>query len=199
MNKKRIALVMAVLAILSLMSGCKVQQGNPVSPTEKAPAETNSPADFEQTQPAEGETTDATVAPDATISPEETTEPDASNPTIPAENVQMGTVKGEEDEGITDDDVTATTPTQGKDPEETTPPTETTNPDDNVLGEDFDITELTYESYKSMTGEQQKAVIDMFASPEEFLRWYNKAEEKYKQEHPDIEIGADGNANAGNP
>ena len=51
---------------------------------------------------------------------------------------------------------------------------------------------LTYEQYNAMSGAQQRQVIEMFASPEEFMKWYRAVEAQYKAEHPDIEIGADG-------
>ena len=42
-----------------------------------------------------------------------------------------------------------------------------------------------------MTGAQQQALIDQFASVEEFVKWYNASKAKYEAEHPDIEIGGD--------
>jgi len=47
-----------------------------------------------------------------------------------------------------------------------------------------------------MSGAQQRQVIEMFASVEEFMKWYRAVEAKYQAEHPDIEIGADGVINA---
>ena len=137
--------------------------------------------------------------------------------TIPPENVDMGVVEGEEGSGIDDEDVQNTTPpqnTEPKDPEQTTPPTQNTDPKDpeqttpptqdgnsnhgnSVLGKDFDITKLTYEGFNALNGEQQRAVIDLFGSPEDFMVWYKAMEAIYKAEHPDIEIGGDGNVNFG--
>jgi hypothetical protein len=37
----------------------------------------------------------------------------------------------------------------------------------------------------------------MFGSPDDFIRWYKAVEAKYMEEHPGIEIGADGVIDAG--
>ena len=142
---------------------------------------------------------------------EENTEP--TTPTIPPENVEMGTTEGEKDEGIPDEDVPVITPTQpdATEPEETQPdetepgntqpgetePEETTPSGGSILGENFDITTLTYEGYHALTGEQQKAVIELFGSPDDFMVWYKAVEEIYKNENPDIEIGGDGSVDMG--
>lgn len=84
-------------------------------------------------------------------------------------------------------------------PAETTPPASsssgsTTDP----LSNNYDLTTLTYEGYMAMNGEQQKAVIGWFASPDVFVKWFNAVEAQYKAEHPEIEIGPDGSVDAGN-
>lgn len=65
---------------------------------------------------------------------------------------------------------------------------DTTDP----LSDNFDFTSLTYEGYMGMTGEQQKAVVEWFSSPDMFIKWFNLVEARYKEAHPDIEIGSDG-------
>ena len=49
----------------------------------------------------------------------------------------------------------------------------------------------SYESYIAMSGEQQEAFINQFASVAEFVQWYNAAKAEYDAAHPDIEIGGD--------
>ena len=170
-------------AQISANAGTETGEQMESAPTDPSgdtqPADPSEPGDTLPTEPEETQTEPTTPA----------------DPTIPPENVEMGTAKGEDDSGIEDDEVNVTNPTQGKEPEQTTPPTENPNPDGNILGEDFDITKLTYEEFMAMSGEQQRAVIDLFGSPEDFMVWFKAVEAIYKAEHPDIEIGGDGTVN----
>ena len=65
--------------------------------------------------------------------------------------------------------------------------------------EDFseiDEVELSdYEIYNAMTGQQQKAFMESFATIEDFVTWYNGAKADYEKKHPVIEI-VDGIVNA---
>ena len=80
-------------------------------------------------------------------------------------------------------------------PEETEPTIEeTTQPEDE--GVDIHPDEMTYEKYNAMSGEEQLAFFNSFASMEDFVAWYNAAKAKYDAEHPDIEVG-DGNIDIG--
>lgn len=72
----------------------------------------------------------------------------------------------------------------------TAPPAPAQEPQE--LPQSFDITAMTYESYNAMSGSQQQEVINQFASPEEFMKWYNAVKELYETENPGIEIGGDG-------
>lgn len=131
------------------------------------------------------------------------------NETLPSNvNVSMGVVEGSTNKNLDEDDSgnvtsdkldkpTETKPTEPKPmeptPTETTPTTRpssgsTTDP----LSDNYDLTTLTYEGYIAMTGEQQQAVIDWFSTPDEFIKWFNLVEARYKEAHPDIEIGSDG-------
>ena len=148
-----------------------------------------------ESQTTEPESTEVTIPTAPTEIPEDPTAPPVA--TIPPENVDMGTEKDEEASGSLENENTSNAPTQGKDPEQTTPPTENNTPDGDVLGPDFDITTLTYEEFMAMTGEQQRAVIDLFGSPDDFMTWFKAVEAIYKAEHPDIEIGGDGNVDVG--
>ena len=117
-------------------------------------------------------------------------EVDETKPLIPEENVQLGVVEGDND--VDFEEGTIDVPSQN--PAPTQPKQEQV--EEQELPADFDITKLTYEQYNSMSGAQQKQVIEMFASVEEFMKWYRAVEAKYQAEHPDIEIGADGVINA---
>lgn len=93
--------------------------------------------------------------------------------------------------------------TESTESEETTKPVTTpaaTPQKDNPLGEGFDIDQLTFEEYEwGMTAEQQKAVIDLFSTPNDFVKWYNAMAAQYKAEHPEIEIGQGGNVDLTSP
>ena len=70
--------------------------------------------------------------------------------------------------------------------EETEPPYAESQPAQNQGDESS--TEMTYEKYISMSGNDQMAFFNTFASVEDFVSWYNAAKEKYEAEHPYIEI-----------
>lgn len=221
MNKKVLVLI-CCLALLTLgLTACKGNRNKVQAPTETeaALAATEEVKETGMTETEAAETTEATEATEATeetTEATEATEPEKenggnqnqnttpTNPTIPPDNVQMGTTEGEKDDGIPDEGTQgggtpSTQPTQPSQPEETNPtqPEETTPSGGSILGENFDITTLTYEGYHALTGEQQKAVIELFGSPDDFMVWYKAVEAIYKNEHPDIEIGGDGNVDFG--
>lgn len=52
--------------------------------------------------------------------------------------------------------------------------------------------DLKWEEYYALTPEQQDAYFDSFSDYKEFQKWMKKAQEQFKEEHPTIEIGADG-------
>ena len=233
MNKKALVILCGALALVLLVLVALIAFRPDNSDTEPALSATEGTQEavpteaVETTEPEEeteaAETTEATeettaedddtsapttetTQPEKETTPnqgkEENTEP-TTTPTIPPENVEMGTTEGERDEGISDEDVPVITPTQPEatEPEETQPgetePEETTPSGGSILGENFDITTLTYEGYHALTGEQQKAVIELFGSPDDFMVWYKAVEEIYKNENPDIEIGGDGSVDMG--
>ena len=125
--------------------------------------------------------------------------------TLPPEvDAIMGVEKDEElkdiDDLIPDNSGSSAQATKPTEPEPTEPkPTETTptarpstGSTTDPLSDNYDLTTLTYEGYIAMTGEQQQAVIDWFSSPDMFIKWFNLVEARYKEAHPDIEIGSDG-------
>lgn len=226
MNKKVLALICCLALITLGLTACKGNRDKVQTPTETGAAmaatETTQVTVPEETTEATEETMETTEATEETTQTTEATEATgatepkketegnkdqnttSTDPTIPPENVQMGTTEGEKDDGILDEEsqgsgTPSTQPTQPSQPEETTPiqPEETEPSDGNVLGENFDLYSLTYEGYHALTGEQQKAVIELFGSPDDFMVWYKAVEAIYKAEHPDIEIGGDGNVDFG--
>ena len=202
MNKKKLSLIIicvcvALVLVVSIILA--TAGGNPETP------ETTT-----STEASEGVTTGENNAQDPTTPGENTapgeskepaaaaaaTTPDAEEETqpatIPPENVQMGV---EEDPDLNPD--IEDTPDQPTQPTQPNPGTETPAVQEEGLPEDFDITTLTYESYNAMNGTQQRQAIAMFASPEEFMKWYKAVEAQYLAEHPEIEIGEDGTIDAG--
>ena len=51
---------------------------------------------------------------------------------------------------------------------------------------------LAYDTYMSLSSEEQEAYFNSFSSVEAFFKWYNAAKQQYIDEHPGIEIGPDG-------
>lgn len=219
MNKKVLALICCLALLTLALTACRGNRDKVQTPTETEDALVAT-EEVKETEVAETEAAETTEATEATEATEETTEATEAtepekenggnqnttptNPTIPSDNVQLGTEKDEEANENLDDDVQgggtpSTQPTQPSQPEETNPtqPEETTPSGGSILGENFDITTLTYEGYHALTGEQQKAVIELFGSPDDFMVWYKAVEAIYKNEHPDIEIGGDGNVDFG--
>ena len=47
---------------------------------------------------------------------------------------------------------------------------------------------VSYEEFAAMSGTEQKAYYDTFASIEEFFAWYNEAKAAYEAAHPDSEL-----------
>lgn len=200
MNRKSLIVLVAVLAVilaglLLLVGISQAQNPTPSAGESTAASETGNdthPAtdpSGEETEPSETEPSEEAVTTNPT---QDSTEPTQTEPiaTLPPDvDVSMGVVEDKESSGLDED---------GEEHSAATQPTQSTQPTDSEpLDEDFDITTLTYEGFKSMTGAQQNAVIELFASPEEFMRWYRTAEAKYKAEHPDIEIGDDGYVDGG--
>lgn len=86
-----------------------------------------------------------------------------------------------------------TTPTEAGPPEET----QNTTPEETEATEPAPaVTNMTYERYCSLSGEEQMAYMQTFDSLADFFDWYNAAKEAYEKENPGIEIG-DGNIDLG--
>ena len=160
MNKRLIALLLAVLLILC--AGCKGKkdatepaatvEATEVTPTETLhPALADNPFKDENGNPVEEETAAAT---DGATEPEETEEPT---------------------EGATE-------------PEETEKPTESaTEPSEPEATEDDG--EMTYEKFMALSAAEQQAFMNSFPTIEAFFEWFNAAKEAYEASRNEIEIG----------
>ena len=52
--------------------------------------------------------------------------------------------------------------------------------------------EITFSKFLEMSPSEQQAYMESYGDIEAFLTWYRLAEEEYKAEHKEIEIGGDG-------
>ena len=177
MNKKQLITILtlvvvltAVLAMVLVGCGKKEPQAEAVEPTAS------------QTQ---------TEAPEVPGNTEETEEP--TRETIPGEPDPYG-----ESDEVTQKPAEETEPSEpATEPEEKDEPTTPGTSQQPTTGDSTGSTNIptaggsAYESYIAMSGEQQQAFIDQFASVAEFVNWYNAAKAEYDAAHPDIEIGGD--------
>ena len=213
MNKRKICLfvllAVLVLAIVLFMMRPDFSQNSPVN--GEVAAATDPSGVSSETAPTVPDATVGTTEPQETQAPTEdpnleTDVQPEGDETLP-EGVDsfLGVEKDEEigsidgiGSGNSGGSSKPSKPEENK-PAETTPPAKpsTGSPTD-PLSDNYDLTTLTYEGYMAMTGEQQKAVIGWFASPDVFVKWCNAVEVQYKAEHPEIEIGPDGSVDAGN-
>lgn len=189
MNRPMICLLLALVLCVSLTACNQDRQKDPTNPavqqnpiTESGTAATNE-AD-KQSDSATAENTESTT--------QETVNTPETQQSAPLDaEVSAGVVNGEGSsdlEGDSQDTTVTSKPTEG---------TSNGEPDDDgsQVDGDFDLAALTYEGYNAMSGEDQRKVIAMFGSTDDFIRWYKVMEAKYMAEHPDIEIG-DGKVNA---
>lgn len=194
MNKKMMAIIAAVIVVILVAVLIAVKPNDAESGRLPSATETivETMGNVMSTTPTYGnDATEPTVAEtkasdaETNVQPEEGTLP-------PNVDVSMGVVEGEESGDIDEESGTDSTQPTEK------PEIPTENPaEDSIVGDDFDVTTLTYEQYMAMSGADQKKIIDLFSTPEDFLKWFKAVEAQYKAEHPDIEIGGDGNINAG--
>lgn len=56
---------------------------------------------------------------------------------------------------------------------------------------------LTFAEFLVMTPAEQQAYMDSYADIMDFLEWYRVAEEQYKEDQEDVEIGGSGDINIG--
>ena len=201
MNKKKLtticvslAVVLVVLVGVAFLLPGNTQDnadGPKISPIVDTPqAEDNALATDEVTgddmpvapNPSAGDDSQETTGNEPAPVPGNTQE----EPVAPGVTATRGVVESDEDADL---DFAEDDPAPGS----TNPPpsTDTSAPADEGNVDVPDITTVTYEDYIAMTGAQQQAFINQFASTEEFVKWYNASKAKYDAEHPDIEIGGD--------
>lgn len=191
MNKRIIiSIALVVLLVLSLVAVMMISRGtNEKKPNGTGDQITGGAEDASAVFDTEG--TGNAPGTDGTGNTPDSTENDEDNAEKPT--VSMGVVDGAGSRDPDEDDSNVSDkPTNPNNPTNPSQPVETTPQDNNPLPEDFDIDSLTYEGYERMTGAQQKAVIDLFATPEDFVKWHNAMAAQYKAEHPEAEIGPDG-------
>lgn len=80
---------------------------------------------------------------------------------------------------------TANGSASGGDGQTEDPTTAPGEPDD---GESGNVSSITYEEYMNMSGEDQMAYFESFASVEDYFAWYNEAKAAYDKQNPPIEI-----------
>ena len=177
MNKKKLITILTLVVLLTavfamIFTGCgkKKPQDEPVEPTTSQTEAPEVPGNTEETEEPTRETIPGEPDPygesdEVTQKPTEETEP--SEPATEPE----------------EEDATENTQ-QPTEPEATQQPTTGTTNIPTAGG-------TAYESYIAMSGEQQQAFIDQFASVAEFVNWYNAAKAEYDAARPDIEIGGD--------
>ena len=191
MNRRVVSLV-----LLAVMLLCFTACGKKNTPAETAaPAASSAPVTDNTSGNNQPGTSDETTENSSAGEPAgEVTKPqtpESAVAPIPEENVTIGVTEGAGE--VIEENASSTAP-------ENTSTIVTPAVGDSGLDIDlasFDITTLTYEMYNAMSAEQQRAIIDMFGSPDDFMRWYKAVEAKYKEEHPDMEIGSDGTVNLG--
>ena len=183
MNKKLtisfILIVVLSLMVAALMIGCRDKTDQPDGTTRGTQASNSQTTAGTLGEPITDETDDPTTD-------ETTTDGNESEIDVPiSPSISIGTVEGEGGKDL-DDDPDDPVPTQ---PDKPAMPTQGNQ---GSADEEIDVTELTYETFWQLDGDQQKTVIDMFSTYDDFLKWYKAILAQYKAEHPDVEIGNDG-------
>ena len=183
MNKRFWSALLALMMVLT-MAACRGKTEEPTQPEATEP--TAAQDEIAVTDPTEAATepTRETIPgePDPYESFATPVTQDPTESTLPGDvDASLGVVPGEPTPDLEDD--IPSTPGTSQQP----------TPGGSAGGSTQapSVTGVTYETYIAMTGAQQQAFIDQFASVEEFVKWYNASKAKYEAEHPDIEIGGD--------
>lgn len=167
---KRLKVMAALLAILSLAFLCVACGNKPVAPAGEA---------------GNSGTTQQDAATDDKTSAEDKTSPDNVTPTEGGvvTDGPLEIAGGVTERPAVDDTSTDTNPADNK-PSDTkpAPPSDTPNASQ----------DLKWEEFYALTPEQRDAYFDSFSDYKAFYDWMVKAQERFKTEHPTIEIGADG-------
>lgn len=192
MNRRILCLVLALVLCLSVMACGKKQPAPAATEEQTAAAAPTTAADAAQeVANAEGEKADDPAA--EAQKPTETApayQPGVDTTLPPEVEASLGVE--EDDTPLIDDDSFETqTPAA-------TAPAAQPEEEPSQIGDDFDLRSLTYEGYHALSGSDQKKVIAMFGTTDDFMVWYGAVEAQYKAQHPEIEIGEGGIVDAGN-
>ena len=180
--KKVFALLLALIMVFSLCACGKkknapeVAEAPAAEAAEKAEATKDNTA--ENTAPAEGDETPAKESEKST----ETEKP--STEEFNKENTSVGVAEGG---GTVDIE-------EGGDyvaPPQLNVPAEDAGNDEPVVIT-MDIYDITYDMYLAMSAAEQQAVMEMFGSTEDFMKWLNYVKAEYEADHPAIEVGPGG-------
>lgn len=167
---KRLKVMAALLAILSLAFLCVACGNKPVAPAG---------------EDGNSGTTHQDAATDDKTSAEDKTSPDNVTPTEGGvvTDGPLEIAGGVTERSAVNDTSTDTKPADNK-PSDTkpAPPSDTPNASQ----------DLKWEEFYALTPEQRDAYFDSFSDYKAFYDWMVKAQERFKTEHPTIEIGADG-------
>lgn len=178
---KRLKVMAALLVILSLAFLC-VACGN--KPVDSA-GEDGNPSTAQQ----DVATDDKTAAEDKTTTggktPEENTTPVEGGV---ATDGPLDIGGGVTDNPFADGSTSTDTKTNGSKPSDTKPDSKPDTPTDTPDASQ----DLKWEEFYALSPEQKDAYLDSFDDYEKFFSWMTKAQERFKTEHPEAEIGPDG-------
>ena len=177
MNRR--ILIVALIALLLLATGCRKSE---VTPTEPSVAATTEP--IETLGPGVGIVEEGVIMEDEA---DEATEPAE---TIPAETEPKAT----EPESEKETTPKATEPEKETDPTEKpgdseTTPAETTPPAETKPSGGSATVSSAYSDYMSMSAAQQQAFIESFESMDAFMAWFNQAKAEHNANDNSIEVG----------
>ena len=172
---KRLKITAALLVILSLAFLCVACGNKPVTPTGEDGTHDSARQDTI--------TDDKTSAEDKT-SPDNVTPTEGGVVTDGPLEIAGGVEKSPFEDGNAPTD---NKPADNK-PADTKPDTKPDTPTDTPDASQ----DLKWEEFYALTPEQRDAYFDSFSDYKEFYNWMVKAQERFKTEHPTIEIGADG-------
>lgn len=181
---KRLKVMAALLVILSLAFLC-VACGN--KPVDSA-GEDGNPSTAQQ------DTTDDKTSADDKTSTGGKTQKENTTP------VEGGVVTdgpltitgGVEKSTFEDDNTSSDKKTTNNKPADTKPDSKPDTEPDTKPDTPDASQNLKWEEYYVLSPEQRDAYFDSFSDYKEFQKWMTKAQEQFRTEHPDIEIGADG-------
>lgn len=176
---KRLKIIAALLVILSLAFLCVACGNKPVVPAG---------------EDGNSGTTQQDAATDDKTSAEDKTSPDNVTPTEGGvvTDGPLEITGGVEESTFEDDNTSSDKKTTNNKPADTKPDSKPDTEPDTKPDTPDASQNLKWEEYYALSPEQRDAYFDSFGDYKEFQKWMKKAQEQFKTEHPDIEIGPDG-------